>query len=99
MDPNFLDQSEPVVRGPDAISDSRILPDIVPNNHSVMLKPDYVEDCWHFNCKKFLIRPEYKEAERFILSTFHSERVVSGLVIAGQSDTGSPLFCSAMAGP
>jgi len=91
-DPDSFDKSEPVARGPDAINDSRILPNVVPRNRNVMLKPDRLDDHWCFECEKFLIRPEYEEAESFVLSAFGVERAISGVVIAGQPGTGLPLF-------
>ena len=98
MGPDSFDKSEPVVRGPDAIDNSRILPDVVPSDRNVMLKPAHLDDCWRFGCEKFFIRPEYEEARGFALSTFAAEEAVCGLVIAGQPGIGLPLFCSALTG-
>jgi len=93
-----LDKSEPVVRAPDAINNALILPDIVPINRNVMPKPHNLDDCWRFECEKFLIRSEYKEAEGFVLSNFDPEQKVSNVVITGQPGIGPPLFYSVITG-
>ena len=89
--PNSLDTTEPVIRGPDPISGSLIHPDVVPSDRSVMPKPDHLDSCWRFTCEKFFIRPEYKEAEEFVISIFGAVQAVTvaGLVISGQRGIGS----------
>lgn len=90
-DPDSFDKSEPVIRGPDAIDTSQLLPDGIPGSRHVMLKPDHLDVCWPFECEKFLIRPEYEQAGGFALSIFGAERAVSIVVIAGQPGIGFPL--------
>ena len=91
-DPDSFDKSEPAARGPDTVDDSLILPDVVPINRDVMSKPDHLDACWRFECERFLIRPEYKEAEEFILSNFGPERAISNLMITDQPGIGLPLY-------
>ena len=45
-----------------------------------------------FGCEKFLIRPEYKEAEEFAPSTCGAERMNRALLIIDTPDTGLFLF-------
>lgn len=93
--PDSLEETEPVIRGPDAIDDQLILPDVLPSNRSVMPKPASLDECWTFDAKKFLIRPEYKEAKEYVLSMSGS---APGVVIAGQPGIGLSLFCLASTG-
>jgi hypothetical protein len=93
-----LDKTEEVVRGPNPIDDSLILPDVVPSHRDVMLKPKNLDKCWSVHCKKILIRPEYKEAEEFVLSTFGAPIMNDALVVTGQPGIGSSIFYSAITG-
>jgi len=80
---------EEVVRGLHPIDNLFILPDVVPSSCKVLPKPKNLEGCWErFDCKKFLIRDEYKEAHRFVLATFAKERAFDGSVVTGQPGIG-----------
>ena len=100
-DPNSYDKTEEIERGPDAIDDSLVLPDILPGNRDVMLKPEVTDNCWYFQpgCNKILIRSEYKEAEEFALSTCGATTAPSALVVTGQPGIGSSPFYSIITGP
>lgn len=88
--PDSLDTTEPVIRGPDTIDNTSILPDVVPSHCKVMLKPNPLGKCWRFGAERFLIRSEYEEAEEYLLSGFDQE--APGVVITGQPGIGlSPL--------
>jgi hypothetical protein len=62
--------------------------DEVPLECDVMIKPEAVDNCWHFICEKFFVRSEFKEAEEFILSTCGIPMAPSILVVAGQVGIG-----------
>ena len=83
-DPDSLDKKEEVLRGPDRIEESLILPGVVPTHCDVMLKPKALESCWDFDCEKIFIRPEYKEAEEFVLSACGAVRPYRAFVVTGQ---------------
>ena len=94
---SHLDTVEEVQRGPGAIIDDPvILPDGVPSRCDVMLKPEILEDCWSTNCTKIFIRPEYKEAEEFALSTCGAVIPYNAFVVSGQPGIGTLLFCLAV---
>jgi hypothetical protein len=52
------DTKQKVERGPDPIDDSLILPDIVPAECDVMIKPDIVDGCWPLDSESIFIRSE-----------------------------------------
>lgn len=84
-----IPEEEKVVRDPYPIDDSFILPDVVPSSCRVLPKPKNLAGCWEgFDCKKFLIRDEYREAHRFILATFAEERTYSASIVTGQHGIG-----------
>ena len=94
---NHLDTTEEVQRGPGAIiDDPGILPDGVPSRCDAMLKPEVLEDCWSTNCAKIFIRPEYKEAEEFAVSTCGAAIPYNAFVVSGQPGIGSLLLCLAV---
>ena len=91
-DPDSLDETEPVIRGPDPIDNQSLLPDVVPSSRSVMSKPATLDNCWNLRAKKYLIRSEYKEVEEYVLSTSGS---APGVVVTGRPGIGLSLFCAA----
>ena len=88
----FDDHEATVNRGPNKIDDSLFLPDVVPDTCHVMLKPNGLDDCWRFTCEKIFIRPEYKEAEEFLLSTCAAKSVIKAVVVTGRPGIGSSHF-------
>lgn len=86
--PDSLETTEAVKRGPDPVDDS-LIPDVVPSHCDVMLKPESLDECWRFRCKKIFVRSEYKEAEEFVLSTCATPMVYDAMIITGQPGVGS----------
>jgi hypothetical protein len=97
-DLDSLDTTEEVLRGPDPIDNSLILPDVVPDHRDVMLKPEKMVNCWRFECEKIFIRPEYREAEEFVLSICGAPGKCDALIITGTLGTGLSLFYPATTG-
>jgi hypothetical protein len=87
---NPLEREENVTEPSPDVADL-ILPEIVPSRHVVLSKPKGLDNCWSFDCRKFLVRSEYKEAEDFVLSTCGT--TCKALVVAGRPGIGSSLFC------
>ena len=93
-------EKEQVVRDPHPISDSLILPDVVPPHCVLLPKPKTLDDCWKgFQLKKIFIRDEFKEAEEFVLSIFGEAKMYyDAVTITGQPEIGLPLSYSAVLG-
>ena len=94
----FSETMREIQRGLDPIDDS-ILPDGVPTVVNVMIQEviDLVD--WDPMPKNILIRPEYKIAEDFILSSCGAVPALKAVVIAGQPGIGLSPFCSATTRP
>lgn len=82
-------EKEKVVRGTNPVDNSLILPNVVPPTCRVLPKPRALDAFWgDFDCKKFLIRDEYREAHHSILATFAKERAYSVFIVTGQPGIG-----------
>jgi len=69
---------------------------VVPTDRDVMLKPKVTSNLWYLKpeCKKILIRSEYREAEQFALSACGDAVASDVFVVTGQPGIGSSLFYS-----
>jgi len=56
-----------------------------------MSKPTTLGKCWGLGAEKFLIRPEYKEAEGYVLSVTGFDQDAPGVVVTGQPGIGLSL--------
>jgi len=89
-DPDSFDKSEGVERGISRIDDFLMFPDVVPSSRNVMPKPYILEICWLHECEAIFIRPEYEEAEGFVLSACGSAERYRAVVVIGQQVCPSP---------
>jgi len=88
-DPHTFEETEVVERGCNPIDDSRI---IVPPFRDVMVTPEVTRLCWNFRSKisRIFIRPDYKEAEEFALSSCGLDAPLHGVSVVGQPGIGLP---------
>jgi len=86
-DPRTFEKTEVVERGRNPINDSRI---IVPPLRDVMLTPEAAKLCWNFKFKfaEIFIRPDYKEAEEFLISSCGVDIRLDGILVVGQPGIG-----------
>ena len=86
------DGTEKVEGSSDPVDDSLV--GVVPTDRDVMLKPEVAMNLWYLEpeCKKILIRSEYREAEQFALSACGAAIASDVLVVTGQPGIGSSPF-------
>jgi hypothetical protein len=82
----------------DILNNPYILPDGAPSHFNVMPKPKGLDHCWITRCDKFFVRPEYEEAEDFVLSICSVMHKYRALLIIGQRGIGLFLFYCAVQG-